>query len=699
MTNHPPLGSEKPIFGHPDKDFDGKLILAVHGMGDQFRNDFIQGVAHLFAHNLAVEGNLQDQTTTLPLGAWDAGRETHVDDEAVFYRKCHESCSTPLGNYAFAEVYWADVARTLEKEDYRIEEVRHWARTVVERIGQRYGGGHGLAPKSMHLAAFVVEEIAEMLTALGAIVSLTKPFGFSRRSFDQSIIAYLGDVQQAGDYVRQREKFRLRFLNRLSWLSARYPKAEIHIIAHSEGSAVSLYSLLTVLDQNFTGCVTRFQDAWKLETQPVRNTRKWFDEFWEKERSNEGARKEWVHSRWLNLREKDDDSYLLDFGWVKRLRSFTTLGSPIDKHLILWPEMWTDFAAGARWFRPEEKIRWRNYYDYADPVGYELDTARKKLVGEPAKDGKPAEPAEWGCEAFQFAPEDDHGFRRYLISGKAHTDYFSDYDLFSYLMKDSVEASPQPGRKPASNFKGRLGRVLPFVLVLLLMTLAVLCLHRGVLGDTSSREWEKVYRHATGILGMSPEMVRTGGVGTKGIVGCTMLLLGTTVFARIFRLSTNFWMRALGVVAWGSGIVAFWCLPGYFALESAYLAGGRLLDGVLPMKDVCRILFIAGTLLAVMLGWAADAWAIHKRKRPIMGLRIFIGGVSAVLFLTLVIPRLGDNSNASAMGLAAAWVGFTLCWWIATMAFDLAFCWQRYINVERSWLSVVREARQDKMGE
>src|SRR5712672_1678348 len=56
--------------------FRGKLIVSVHGMGDQTRNDFTQIIARLFARYYALKDKNGYQAKLLPIGAWDGGRET-----------------------------------------------------------------------------------------------------------------------------------------------------------------------------------------------------------------------------------------------------------------------------------------------------------------------------------------------------------------------------------------------------------------------------------------------------------------------------------------------------------------------------------------------------------------------------------------------------------------------------------------------
>src|SRR4029077_18844118 len=139
-----------------------------------------------------------------------------------------------------------------------------------------------------------------------------------------------------------------------------FPSAEIYIVAHSEGTVVSLLGLL---------------QAFRESPLPA---------------------------------------------WATRVRGLMTLGSPIDKHLLMWPELFGTTAPAAA---PAAKIEWRNYYDYGDPIGFALDDARKWLKRH-----------QWDA-VFNFAPSGDIGFTRYPFPGKAHVDYWTDNDLFGPFLQ------------------------------------------------------------------------------------------------------------------------------------------------------------------------------------------------------------------------------------------------------------------------
>jgi|GEM_PF-3452352 len=641
-----PVFFPAPQNGNGQRAFSGKLIVAVHGMGDQTRNDFAQTVARLFARYFSLKHKQETQARLLPLGAWDGGRETDVDDPAICFAPV-KTCAG-LENYAFAEVHWADIARTLENNGHRLEEATHWARSVVERLGQRHGTDTDLGPEQFHLAGFVVEQIAETLALLQKIALAGQLFKLSKKDVDTVLTQYLCDVEQVGDYQRQREKIRDRFFNRLEWLHQAYPDAEIHLVAHSEGTVVSLFSLLTAISE-----------AGRAEARMLRTA---------------GAPRESCDPGNGNRRE-------LTFEWVKKVRSFSTMGSPIDKHLHLWPEMWRTFETAAGWIRLEKPIRWRNYYDYADPVGYELDSAQYKL-------------AEWQCLAFDFVvSKHDHGYRRYPLPGQAHLGYFTDDALFAHIIEDAVENIQNPVVPPPSVWMGRLSPILPFAVVGGLLFAAVFVLHRGLTPTPSALEMCCQGSKGAPIPGM--EDIGQLGRNTYGLLGCWALLLGATMVARVLRLSRNPSMFLLFGSLFLLGAVVFWFAPGTFAIEAGFRAGGWMFQGGWGtefLETISKVLFILWSLVPVGIAWIVDKVSCVRRLRPVWGLRILILMGTVMLGLMLVVPRLTAGTS-SAGALLGGLAGFAVLWWLGALIFDLAFCWQRYINCENSWMNRIWKDR------
>lgn len=631
------------IFAPADASFSGKLIVGVHGMGNQTRNDFAQTLARLFSRYFVLKRKDSYQARLLPLGAWDGGAETSVDDPAL--RFLPSEGVGGLEQFAFAEIYWADIARSMEDSGYRLEEATHWARSVVERVAHRNPNPDQFGPKQFHLAGFVIESIAETLVLLQKIAALGKLFSVSRKQIDTTLTQYLCDVQQVGDFQRQREKLRDRFFNRLENLHMMYPSAEIHLIAHSEGSAVSLFSLLTALNA-----------GGRAEVEEMRRDRQ----------------SESLAPETRGHRQKRE----LDWKWVGQLSSFTTLGSPIDKHIHLWPEMWSLFDANPAWC-DSKLIRWRNYYDYADPVGYQLDSVEEKLI-------------EWDCRNFQFYTSlHDHGFRRYPVPGKAHVDYFQDDGLFAHIIEDSVGFQPEGGADaraeiPPSKWQGWVSTALPFVIVGSLMFAAVFVLNRGLMLTEEARAALKESR-----LGY-PEIT-----GPSSLIGQWALLLGTTALARIVRLTRTPGMVIIAFFLFLAGCAVFASFPGTSGFEIGHRAS-RLLFGQEEMggstEQLLKFLVIVCAALAVVTAWLADYLSCLFRLRAVWSIRLFVISGTAFIFFSLVLPRLYIPEGESSATLFSSLAGFGVLWWLGILLFDLSFCWQRYINTSRNLLKHVCKA-------
>ncbi len=616
-----------------------KLIVGVHGMGDQSRNDFAQCLARLFARYDAKRQGSICQATQLPMGLWDAGKSA-VEDHAIGF--VSTGTNTWLEDFAFAEVYWADLPRDLEKQGYRLEESKRWTASVVDRLAQRDKatrekltetfGAHGL-----QMATAMLEEIAETVRILQMILKLPIAAGLAKYNFAQILEIYMGDVQQVADFCGQRARFLERFFKRMEALAAETGKdAKIHIIAHSEGSVVAFLGLLYALLEN----PEKYDSTKHL----------------------------------LDLSQ-------FDLSWIKRVESFSTLGAPIDKHLILWPDLFFRFtkaAQGEKWKTLAQPIRWRNYYDFADPVGFNLDTARSELE-------------RWSCTAFEFKQEHDHGFRRYLIPGKAHVDYFEDDKLFKHVIKDAVEGQNLPlVKKPKNRWYGHAAPILPFFLVAVVHVAAVVVLHKSIVGDPVAAK-DKWGSQAVDTLNLS-----ANAESFLGILGCSALLLGTTVVSRTFRITAELRQRTLAVAFFLICAGIFWLVPGFYTMELAGRLGVPKEVTVRELSIPLRPLFFLGLAVLVMIvAWGADKWSLIKKRSPVWGLRWTVQGGGGFICLVLIGPRLWDEGlQASALMLltsAATFLGF---WWLGILLFDLAYCWKRYINSETDLLTKVRNSIQ-----
>ena len=113
----------------------------------------------------------------------------------------------------------------------------------------------------------------------------------------------------------------------------------------------------------------------------------------------------------------------------------------MNKHVRFWPELFNRYPAPPAdpTFPP---IPWKNYYDFGDPIGYDLLPTRAWMK-------------ESGWDRFfAFRDErnqDDIGFTRYYFPGAAHNDYWQDHHVFGHFIEEVVDRTntvlPAPGRR------------------------------------------------------------------------------------------------------------------------------------------------------------------------------------------------------------------------------------------------------------
>src|SRR5262245_40008539 len=100
-----------------------KIIVAVHGIGDQFKYETIQSIAYQFC-------SFYHAPTAIPLGSF---HDTTVGKQGALLLELPPG-QTPARNVGFAEVYWAHIPRGPSEEGHTVEESKKWAKTIVERL-------------------------------------------------------------------------------------------------------------------------------------------------------------------------------------------------------------------------------------------------------------------------------------------------------------------------------------------------------------------------------------------------------------------------------------------------------------------------------------------------------------------------------------------------------------------------------------
>ncbi len=585
-------------------------IVAVHGIGDQVCHATIQQVVAQFSR-------FYDDTQPAPLGGFDAG--------PVIRRFRGRE-------FQFSEVYWAGIPREIARDGYRLEETKVWATSIVGRL--RWLAKNN-PDKNTHvdypMVQQVIGEMVETIGVLERLTSLAEKAGLGRFNLNEILVDYIDDVQLVAEFASQRGRILECFNDTLSRVDAR---ADIYIVAHSEGTVVAFLGLLHAL--------------WADEPPP----------------------------------------------WLRRVRGLMTIGSPIDKHLVLWPDLFpwatpprynpTAPAQGSS--DPDRRIRWRNYYDYGDPVGYELDYARVWLHAP-----------ERSVTAFEFCGRDelkpgsahDIGFSRYALPGKAHNDYWGDPDVFDHFIGSVIEESPQAKAPKNRLWPTPVAYAVPYALIFLLIAVGVFFTLRSVHGFIAQSS-----EAVTKALGLPEAAVIEAGSVTSsfGLVrdaaGIACLLAGMTVLARLPRLVSpklsRHWMW-IALLVFAGLAALFWTLT----TDDTILAMNKTLELVLelagrtglqvPALRLCAVVF--AFLISVGAAWAGRHFLESTHGRLAAGSKplITLGGASAIIMIITLLGEAGSG-QASLWPVVLALAGFLYLWWLAILLFDLIFVWHRYVR-------------------
>jgi hypothetical protein len=587
-----------------------KVIVAIHGIGSQRRSDTIRSVARRFG------ARSKPPLPVMPLGFFHLGKagEVHVS-------RLDTTPADPLARIGFAEVFWADIPREVVKEDDTLEETKAWGSSVVSRAHATYLSTvehRLLTPEDFQLGAGVVEEIVETVSVMENLLAVAEKAGVFKFELAPLLRDYSGDVQIVTEFKFYRDKIVYRFHNAMAQIFERlkemYPgrTPEIYVVAHSEGTVVSFLGLLQALSV-------------------------------------------------ASVSDPDMPSTMLDTGWIRFVRGFMTIGSPIDKHLVLWPKLWDGLNLGRRTHVAgpgdgvahhtlERPIKWRNYYDFGDPIGFKLETAVRFLQLR-------------NCDAFEFeTSKHDFGFSRYWLPGKAHNDYWGDPEVFGHFIDDVVFPVAQPEKPvpPKSRvLTGIVSTAVPYALTILLHLAAVFVLYKAV----------------TAFLAPGEAPARVQQLSLQ-ISLLSLLLISVTVAARLPRL-----VKPVGLRWHGLALLAFLAgaVPCALFLPQgvADFLGGPLTFLVrganLPPAQAGKAALLLVAALVAATGW----WV---PRQPRFGRRALIILGSTAVFIMVVSRLVEDHADAPVWPVVLAGLAFLYLWWLGILLFDLAFIWHRYIR-------------------
>jgi len=722
----------------PDKDDASltKLIVAVHGIGDQFRFATIQSVVHRLI-------TLCDTPVPYPLGkfhaAGDEVRATPFEipkaaDKAkeekarkltkkqALERQKEEERAKKLKKFVglgFAEVFWADIHQAAQKTGDTIEESKAWAQTMVDRMqaldrmasSSTEGGIPGANKESVDYkkTAAVVKEMIETIATLENLCLVAEKMGLGKFELRSLLDDYLGAVQLVAEFKDYGGRIFEQFAKIMRALVEKHQNVkEIYIVAHSEGTVVSFYSLLAA----------------------------------------------------LSVRGGPDEK------WVKMVRGYMTIGSPIDKHIVMWPDLWKGFrenwvdrTAETGEIVDDEKLRvgnerrqpwkevgvempkpivWWNYYDNGDPVGFILDSTRLWLqdhlwvtVVDGTGDNTGKRVLAEKQPFFDFPPEHDVGFTRYYLPGKAHNDYWEDDGVFGHFI-DTVMEPTTAHAEPESEFWPRIvSWVVPYLLCLLLLAGGIYLIYSAIdpllkpepanafledsvrnlqasAANTSNLATniaqavaEKAEAPPDNIPVSVPIPMDKADAGKNdgnqedsigrtlmNVFALTFLLAGITVASRIPRLVKSEYWNLVSVAVFLVGVFSY-----HFG------ASDRVRDNLaqslrwlhLPGDSGIIILAVVIAVVSSRISRSKPDWGM----KPLMGLA---GLTTLVIIFGLMTWKNWGGKDSSTWPLVLAGAAFIYLWWLAALIFDLTFVWHRYIrlNTTPNLLMGIREKRREE---
>jgi hypothetical protein len=359
----------------------------------------------------------------------------------------------------------------------------------------------------------------------------------------------------------------------------------------------------------------------------------------------------------LGLLEAANQSELPENQWLKKVRGLMTFGSPIDKHLILWPELFPPHQDTEKRFM-QKPIEWFNYYDRGDPIGFELDYAREWL------------PVNNWHGLFNFTGKNDFGFIRYPFPGEAHVEYWKDEDVFGHFIQTVVKPPPALDHTPPNPRFDKAPKdfiwyrtfsyVLPYVVIFILLFVAVFILFKSL------SSLDSIVEDKSGDLFVF-----------RNVLVTTILLAGVTVSCRIFRLTRTWFWIAVATIIYGIAAFIYFEFPPELEIEKWLFVRFPFIQNLLDV-DIFNVLMATAVVVVVTL--------LHL-KWPELGitpLLLFACAVIAFVVYAYVndqntVTNL-DHESPPLWPVFIASAAFFYLWWLSALMFDLVFVWHVHIR-------------------
>jgi hypothetical protein len=632
-----------------------KVMVAVHGVGDQLTNETIRSVTAQVCRYYECGG-------AMPLGAY-----TGVDAGRSFIIPLPKGVPPYIG---FAEVYWAGIARRVATGGYVLEDARAWAKTIVARVQASVaeagtGAGTGMSEKDCLLVENVLEELIDTVKVVDRLCFIASKAGLFTVNLQRVLDHFVNDVQLVADFQTYRDEILGTFHKAMGLVHKQHKDADIYVVAHSEGTVVALAGLLSAIG-NPGGVAVAASDDGKSPA---------------------------IHHR----------------EWLDCVRGFMTIGSPLDTHMLLWRPLWTPLAPKAGRWTTDRPIPWHNYYDRGDPIADSLKTTKQWLgtYCPGAFDVK----VDQGFSRFLFPGKahvdywhDDHVFGHFIEEVTGLPVGWPPPAVGPAPMPQAVLAAQPSAKKPPERrylkppeskpWPQIFSYFAPYGLIALLSYTAVFILYKVVTDYLQNKPGPAIWRD---------------------VLTLAFLLVGMTIAVRIPRLSSMWGWRVFGFVLFALAAVGYaWPIWAFKPGDHLYYLRGMqdkiasevfARFGVPAPFDVWAL--IIGAVAVVLV-----SMAFGRSKYNRVGVRILLGtgGVLVAIIVFGLIHKVMVESKVAAEKAAgesrvaaqsptkqpaaaqpappdrALWpvfvaaAAFFYLWWLTALLFDLVFVWHRYIR-------------------
>lgn len=467
-------------------------IIVVHGIGEQRHNETTVEVVNRFATARARQtpaspyaGLLPGSLSSLSMRrkgggqGWSEFEGIPVEPGSLSdtFDGTRATRDTSGRNFRFVDMRWADILQS--HHGVYGSSTKQWTDSLLARLQPPFTPDYVSEPWVMPL----LKEMKETLLPIQGLLKWYAP-AIEKSVFNDVI----GDIHLYGDYTRTRGQAVRRFHAQLDQIHLRdyvewcrferkskdepYVPPVYTIIAHSLGSVLSFDALMYAFAKEsireggdrhpsgslpFPGYTEREEsehESWygllsDLRKPPRDTNLPYPQENWARFSACYAQFRKWYGIRppATDPPRTGDLPLLL---WRDHVKHFITLGSPIDKFLVLWHQNYRHMgpihhSAGDAWSGEwlddtiTHRITHYNLCDEQDPVGHHLDVTRN-------------------CSAYNKVFRTDIPvtyrdvvFRRYAVPGLAHVQYWKDQDLFRRLIREVIDERPDPQAHPTSH--------------------------------------------------------------------------------------------------------------------------------------------------------------------------------------------------------------------------------------------------------